>query len=206
MKKNAYIYNKVKSMAVKAMLFVSICPLATWLLASCGAENTISTLYPCQFIFYTQYHPGSDIETALNGPGTYVMVSAKKVNAAWNIYTTLNDGKNKTNTIVLSTAKENYANYSYLGANNGFILGTSNFNGRVAWDRQCPNCISQYTGTDYPLSWTGNRQFVNCAKCKRTYSLENGTVTEGGQGKEDKSLMQYKVAYSGIGSILTVGN
>ena len=42
------------------------------------------------------------------------MVSAKKVNGAWNIYSTLNDGKNKTETIVLSTQKENYANYTSL--------------------------------------------------------------------------------------------
>ncbi len=59
------------------------------------------------------------------------MVSAKKVNGVWNIYSTLNDGKNQTETIILSTAKENYANYTHLGAGNdttdatknGFILG-----------------------------------------------------------------------------------
>ena len=143
------------------------------------------------------------------------MVSAKKVNGAWNIYSTLNDGKNKTETIVLSTAKENYANYSNLGAGNdlkdatknGFILGLSNFNGYVAWDRQCLNCILQYGGTNYPLEWTGNRQSVICNKCKRVYSLENGTVTRGGKTKEDKPLMQYRVTYSGvIGSVITVGN
>ncbi len=58
------------------------------------------------------------LETALNGTGIYTMVSAKKVNGAWNIYSTLNDGKNQTETIILSTAKENYANYTYLGAGN----------------------------------------------------------------------------------------
>ena len=91
-------------------------------------------------------------------------------------------------------------------AKNGFILGTSNFNGYVAWDRQCLNCILQYGGTNYPLEWTGNRQSVICNKCKRVYSLENGTITSGGQGKEDKMLMQYRVTYTGIGSVLTVGN
>ncbi len=202
-KKHSYIYNKVKSMAGLAML----------LLCSCDADNSISTRYPCQFVFRTVYHPGTSIETALNGAGTYTMVSAKKVNGAWNIYSTLNDGKNNTETIVLSTAKENYANYSYLGAGsnsdatkNGFILGTTNFNGLVAWDRQCLNCILQYGGTNYPLEWSGNRQSVTCSKCKRVYSLENGTVTSGGQGKDDKALMQYRVSYAGIGSVLTVGN
>ncbi len=154
--------------------------IAMLLLCSCDAENSISTKYPCQFYFKSQYHPGTSLETALNGTGVYTMVSAKKVNGAWNIYSTLNDGKNKTETIVLSTQKENYANYTYLGAGNdpkdakknGFIMGLSNFSGHVAWDRQCPNCLEQYGGTNYPLEWTGNRQSVICDKCKRIYSLK----------------------------------
>ena len=142
------------------------------------------------------------------------MVSAKKVNGAWNIYSTLNDGKNQTETIILSTAKENYANYTYLGAGNdpkdarknGFIMGLSNFSGHVAWDRQCPNCLEQYGGTNYPLEWTGNRQSVICDKCKRIYSLENGTITSGGKSKNDKALMKYIVDYHGTGSDIHVGN
>ena len=203
-------------MAKKAMLFLSWCLLlgTCGMMSSCDAENTISTQYPCHFIFYTQYHPGTSIETALNGAGTYTMVSASKVNGAWRIYSMLNDGKNHTETIVLSTAKENYANYTYIGAGNdlkdatknGFILGNTNFQGYVAWDRQCPNCIHQYGSTNYPLDWTGNRQFVICNKCNRTYSLETGAITSGGLSKEDQALMRYRVVYTGIGSILTVGN
>ena len=188
--------------------------IAMLLLCSCDAENTISTQYLCQFIFRTQYHLDCSIVTALSGAGTYTMVSAKRVNGVWNIYSTLNDGRNHTETIILSTAKENYANYSHMGAGsnttdatkNGFILGTTNFNGYAAWDRQCPNRILQYGGTNYPLEWTGNRQSVVCNKCKRVYNLENGTITSGGQGKNDKALMRYRVVYSGNGSVLTVGN
>ena len=204
-------------MAGKAMLFLALffaIVVGASLVASCGAENSVSTQYPCQFIFRTELHPGTSIETALNGAGIYTMVSAEKKNGIWHIYSMLNDGKNQTDDYALSTAKENYANYTYLGAgndtkkptNNGFILGTSNFNGFVAWDRQCPNCINQYGGTNYPLSWTGNRQFVICAKCHRSYSLETGAITDGGQSKNDKALMRYRVSYAGIGSILTVGN
>lgn len=122
--------------------------------------------------------------------------------------------KNQTETIILSTAKENYANYTYLGAGNdpkdakknGFIMGLSNFSGPVAWDRQCPNCLEQYGGTNYPLEWTGNRQSVICDKCKRIYSLENGTITSGGKSKSDKPLMKYVVDYHGTGSDIHVGN
>lgn len=63
--------------------------IAMLLLCSCDAENSISTKYPCQFYFKSQYHPGTSLETALNGTGVYTMVSAKKVKGAWNIYSTL---------------------------------------------------------------------------------------------------------------------
>lgn len=122
--------------------------------------------------------------------------------------------ENQPETIILSTAKENYANYTYLGAGNdpkdarknGFIMGLSNFSGPVAWDRQCPNCLEQYGGTNYPLEWTGNRQSVICDKCKRIYSLENGTISSGGKSKSDKPLMQYRVTYGGKGTDIYVGN
>lgn len=52
--------------------------IAMLLLCSCDAENSISTKYPCQFYFKSQYHPGTSLETALNGTGVYTMVSAKR--------------------------------------------------------------------------------------------------------------------------------
>lgn len=183
--------------------FLYVIGLVMLFLTSCDAENSISTKYACKFVFYTQYHAGTSIETALNNVGNYVFVSAKQVKGAWHIYATLNDGKNNTEDIALTTAKENYVSYSNLGANNGFILGLTNFSGAVAWDRQCPNCIAQYSGVDYPLQWTGNRQSVKCSKCGRTYSLETGGITEGNKGD---MLMRYQVSYAGIGSILSVGN
>ena len=117
-----HIYNKVKSIVNQAMLLLCLClPAAAILLGgsiltSCNADNSISTQYLCQFIFRTQYHLDCSIVTALSGAGTYTMVSAKRVNGVWNIYSTLNDGRNHTETIILSTAKENYANYSHMGA------------------------------------------------------------------------------------------
>ena len=48
-----YIYNKVKRMAAKAVLFTFLCIcliLSSSLLTSCDADNSISTKYPCQFI------------------------------------------------------------------------------------------------------------------------------------------------------------
>lgn len=37
--------------------------IAMLLLCSCDAENKISTKYPCQFYFKSQYHPGTSLES-----------------------------------------------------------------------------------------------------------------------------------------------
>jgi hypothetical protein len=177
--------------------------IAMLLLCSCDAENSISTKYPCQFYFKSQYHPGTSLETALNGTGVYTMVSAKKVNGAWNIYSTLNDGKNQTETIILTTAKENYTNYTYLGAGNdpkdakknGFIMGLTNLSGPVAWDRQCPNCLEQYGGTNYPLEWTGNRQSVICDKCKRNHHKRRKEQKRQGADEISSNLQRQRNRY-----------
>ena len=44
-------------------------------------------------------------------------------------------------------------------------------------------------------------QLLYCAKCKRTYDVNNGTVADGPPGRE---LLKYKAAYDG--AILAVYN
>lgn len=201
MKQNS-IYNKVKHGCVwsTVMLFV------IFILAACEAENRISTRFPCNFYFNPKLHPGTSIETALNNLGNYTFISVKN-NGIWHIYSTLNDGRNITEDIKITTDRtegwDNRIKTHALGANNGIIVGRSNFQGLVAWDRQCPNCITQYGGVNYPLELNGIRQSVMCKKCKRTYSLETGTITEGAKGDP---LMGYGISYNGIGTPVSVGN
>ena len=196
------IYNKVKHGCVwsTVMLFV------VFILAACEAENRISTRFPCNFYFNPKLHPGTSIETALNNLGNYTFISVKN-NGIWHIYSTLNDGRNITEDIKITTDRtegwDNRIKTYALGANNGIIIGRSNFQGLVAWDRQCPNCITQYGGVNYPLELNGIRQSVMCKKCKRTYSLETGTITEGAKGDP---LMGYGIDYNGIGTPVSVGN
>ena len=196
------IYNKVKHGCVwsTVMLFV------VFILAACEAENRISTRFPCNFYFNPKLHPGTSIETALNNLGNYTFISVKN-NGIWHIYSTLNDGRNITEDIKITTDRtegwDNRIKTHALGANNGIIIGRSNFQGLVAWDRQCPNCITQYGGVNYPLELNGIRQSVMCKKCKRTYSLETGTITEGAKGDP---LMGYGIDYNGIGTPVSVGN
>lgn len=125
--------------------------IAMLLLCSCDAENTISTQYLCQFIFRTQYHLDCSIVTALSGAGTYTMVSAKRVNGVWNIYSTLNDGRNHTETIILSTAKENYANYSHMGAGSNTTDATKT---ALSWEQ--PTSTVTLPGTVNALTASSN--------------------------------------------------
>ena len=196
--KHSYIYNKVKSIVLLFTLIV---------LASCGAEDSISRKFECRFTFLTQNHAGNTLEVALNGLGTYTFVSTSYQNGIWHILSTPNYNNAKTEDIPITVATEKqYTNTTALGANNGIIIGHTNFNGLVAYDRQCPNCIDQYGGTNYPLDWNaGNQQLVTCKKCHRNYNLEYGSC-EG----EGERLMQYIINYSdndrGTGKVIWVHN
>lgn len=189
-------------MAILAMLF----------LGSCDAENSISTEFRCQFMFYTNLHPQCSLERALTSAGNFTIISTKYENGAWHVYSTLNDGKNETENIAMTTAAERNINYNQLGANNGIIIGSNGYGGidgnnaYLAWDRQCPNCIHQYGGTNYPLNWnSNNRQMVSCSKCQRTYDLNTGAVQSGAKGN-DRSLMGYRINYDKVNNIITVWN
>lgn len=193
---------------MKARLLMALVVVLS--LCGCGAEDLYTSDYACRFVFNTKYHAGTSIETALNGPGVYAMISAGKVGGVWHIYSTLNDGRDNTEDIRLNTAEENYADYSDLGAANGIIIGQCSYldmTGHpvlVAWDRQCSNCLRDHGGLRYPLRWAGaNRQSVECTNCGRLYSLETGAVTEGDPGI---SLFRYRISYAGIGSVVSVGN
>ena len=75
-------------------------------LTSCGAEDSISRRFHCRFMFHTQNHPGNTLEIALNGFGSYTFVSASYKNNIWHIYSTPNDGRNKTEDIRITAATE----------------------------------------------------------------------------------------------------
>lgn len=160
------------------------------LLSGCDDENKISRKFPCSFVFQTQYHPTSQLTRCLGNPGMFVIVSAEMRQGVTHLIVTPNSGGD-TEDIPMSTAIENErTTYQNMGANRSLIIGMSNFDGLKAYDRQCPNCIEQYGGINFPLIFTGNGQYVSCARCSRTYSLmAEGMPTNGQQG--DVALMQY---------------
>ncbi|MGN1263484.1 MAG: hypothetical protein ACI4TW_05555 [Prevotella sp.] len=179
-------------------LYLTLCLSASGILSSCSKdEEQYTKEYICQFSFSTQLHPTSLLTLALANPASYVKVDVKTVSGTRRLDISSNNGKD-TESITVSTDKENYM-IGTVGANSSIIVGCSTFNGLKAYDSQCPNCLNDYTGNSYPLTWTSNGQAVECGKCGRKYELNYEGSTDNG-----KMLLQYKVDYNG--TLLSVHN
>ena len=167
------------------ILLVIVC------LWSCNAEDMISRNYSCRFLLDAQLHPTSKIVTAVNSPGYFVWVSFQRINGIVHFYVHPVDNSGDEE-VILTTDRENQIEYM-LGAYNGIIIGCTNFNGLAAYDQQCPNCLEQTGFPKYPLTGVEKRPMqVECANCKRVYSLETGSSETGGT-----PLYRYAVAIEG---------
>ena len=158
-------------------------------LFACHAEENVSHDYLCRFAFTHVLHPTSKLVTAVNNPGYFVSVSMGRINGIYHVYVSPADGTGDED-IALTTEPENMITYE-LGANNGIIVGSTNFAGPVGYDKQCPNCLKQYGNVGYPLTWVAKKAlFVECKKCGRTYSLETGAL-ENKKSNSEVGLMRY---------------
>ena len=152
---------------------------ATMLVAACGEEQ-YSTKYPCNFTFYTGYHPTSILNGITTNAGTFAIVSAKKVNGLHHVYVSRNDGGASEDWPMTTEIENKRLPYDYIGANNAIIVGYSTSMEAKAYDGQCPYCLANQSGLNYPLSWADNGRFVSCAKCGRKYNvIAEGTSTDG---------------------------
>lgn len=163
-------------------------------LCACTGSDSISRDYRCSFIFDTTLHPlPCQLTAILGNSGHFCKIEASVVHGVRHLKTTRNYD-NATEDIALTTAREKQTAL-VLGANNCIIIGTSSYENRlVAYDGQCPNCISDYSGTNYPLAWAGNGLQLHCAKCGRTYDVNNGVVASGSGGKQ---LAAYLASFDG---------
>ncbi len=168
------------------------------LLTACSADPQYSTTYPCNFYFDTGKHPTSIQTRSLDNPGMWTFVSVRQSQGINHVMVTPNNGDAED--IAMTTEIENHrVNYNNMGADNGIIVGCSNFSGIRAYDRQCPKCLDNARNS--ALEWDDNRQMVKCQSCQSAYMLENGSCTTAGI-----RLLEYKVAFSGPGSPLQVHN
>ncbi|MGN0221266.1 MAG: hypothetical protein ACI4BA_03980 [Prevotella sp.] len=179
------------------MLFVS----AVLMLTACEkSEERFSTAYPCHLVFDTSlYRIDCKLTQCLSNPGMFVMVK-KTVNAENGSYAlelTGNDGEPAQK--VYATTEKQKAGIGTLGASDCIIVGCTNFNGLAAFDRQCPLCMEEKSGTAYPLEFQDKGQEVKCNSCGATYALQYD-----GSGDNGRSLYRYKVRWDGV--VLSISN
>ncbi|MBQ9215970.1 MAG: hypothetical protein IJ159_04340 [Prevotella sp.] len=176
-------------------LFLMLC------LTACSGEDNIYREYACSFTFDTSLHPQPCHLTAILGNnGHFCKIETSMVQGLRQLKTTRNFD-NATETVRLTTQQETQLRYE-LGANNCIIVGTSSYDNRlIAYDGQCANCLKDYGGTNFPLTWQNSGTQLYCAKCKRSYDVNNGVVASGTSGRE---LYRYMSSFDGV--ILRVWN
>jgi hypothetical protein len=176
---------------MRRLAFLLACVL---ILACDDAENSVYRGYSCYFIFDTSLHPiPCQLTTALGNPGHFLTVKATMVSGVRHLQTTRNYD-HATEDIPLTTKRETDTRCQ-LGANNAIIIGRSSYTSNfVCYEGQCPNCLEQYGGTSYPLTWSSNGQQLSCGRCHRTYDVNNGVVATGEGGRQ---LYTYNAAYDG---------
>jgi hypothetical protein len=108
------------------------------------------------------------------------------------------------------TAEEVEAKF-ILGLNNGIIVGFQTLNtdgangGFVAYDVQCPNCVSRTNNTANPnfrvtMESSG---IATCSKCDKKYDMNNGGIILNGE-EGDRGLDKYVASTSGPFGVVSV--
>ena len=182
---------------MKRWLSVLLCTL----LMACAADDYIYRKYPCFFVFDTSLHRlPCQLTAALSSTGQFVKVETFVEQGVRQLKTTRNYD-NHVEFIRLSTEGESRRSYA-LGANNCIIVGMSSYdNMLIAYEGQCSNCLENFGGRRYPLTWQNNGSYLHCDKCNRTYNVNNGVVAEGTAGI---GLFRYRVGFDG--AFLSVSN
>lgn len=164
------------------------------LLTACNEENSVYRDYRCYFVFDTTLHPAPcHLTSAMGNTGHFLIVKTQMKEGIRHILTTRNYDQ-ATETVKLSTVKENQTS-CLLGAGGAIIIGRSSYTGLLmAYEGQCANCLDNFGGTSYPLTWSKNGQQLNCDRCKRSYDVNNGVVASGEAGRQ---LYIYNAAFEG---------
>ena len=161
------------------------------LFTACDEENSIFRDYACYFVFDTTLHPAPcQLTTILGNPGHFAIVKTSMKSGIRHLQTTRNYD-HAVEDVALTTKRESETR-CLLGANNAIIIGRSSYtNLFVCYEGQCPNCLNNFSGTNFPLTWNSNGQQLTCARCHRTYDPNNGIATSGEGGHP---LYTYNIA------------
>ena len=169
--------------------------LTCFLMTACDdVEDSIYQGHKCYFVFDASLHPAPcQLTIALGNPGQFLTITSTMVSGIRHIQTTRNYDQSKED-ILLTTKKEAQTS-CLLGANNAIIIGRSSYTGLLmAYEGQCANCLSNFGGINYPLTWSSNGQLLVCSRCQRSYDVNNGVVAEGDGGRQ---LFTYNATFDG---------
>ena len=190
---------------MRRLLLLLLIPL----LAACQSEPLYDTEYPVFFTFDTKLHANSLISQLVNHANCFLIVSSKLNGRAHTLSISSNNGESET--LRIESEGENRA-IGNMGANNSLILGcvfglnmdtnqTDDLYMYVAFDRQCPACLKNRTGTNYPLQWASTANMVVCNTCQRTYHLLGI-----GNSSDGYRLKTYRMKYDQTHKIFFVTN
>ena len=174
--------------------------LLALLCCACEGDYPYSRRYPCHLMLKYDTHMTCLAFAAVQSPGMYVSMTTKGDGhtTVRHVYVTGNEKGATTEDVIIRNDDENYRTFQ-LGRSNdvGLIVGCTNFNGPVAYDRSCPNCESLET-----LDFDGNRQQVSCQHCGRLYMLDTGGIISGDAGE---ALLPYSCQFNGTWLVVTNG-
>ena len=181
--------------------------LAMTLLSACKVEQQYDMGHPVEFIFKTDLHPTSLITRMIGNANSFLVIRSQRNNNVVTLHITGNHSESET--ITLTTDPENYS-VRAMGANNSIVVGcvfgysldsSENLCGYVAYDGQCPACLDNFAGTDFPLSFVENGLKMHCAQCARVYNLLSGGLSDDGH-----RMKTYHARYDAVGQTFRVSN
>lgn len=186
----------------KAMV-AAVCLPVLLLSASCGddTQNEYSSDIRCVFNFDITRHAATRLAAAVQplNYGQFVIVTTEvrqissPTTTGYSVrYVNSEDANGNKESTAITASDELRASY-VLGAMNGLVVGRSSGvdNTLYAYDRQCPNCMSQYGLYRYAMSFANDGQWMHCSNCQRDYDLNNNGYPVSGGGRK---LVRYVAA------------
>jgi nitrite reductase/ring-hydroxylating ferredoxin subunit len=178
---------------------LQLCCLAALLLSlptGCSKEdNTYSNDYRVLFRFYSIYHPTSVLTRSVGNQGMFCLVKSDIRQGVTHLLVTSNDMKTTEDLPITVEVERRSIAAAYMGAGNALIIGQSQYDGPKAYDGQCPVCLRDKGGSQYPLKFVADGQTVECTKCGRRYNMiADGAPTD--DQPDGKNLLQYRITVS----------
>ena len=173
---------------------------------ACSKDSfDFSSLYAF-FVFDNSTHQNPTLQSALNplSPGVFCRISEENKNGT--VYFNFESNQGTVSPPEQADATD-LKRTRALGTYNktGIIVGYGNLTSPAifyCYDSQCPNCYAESNTPAYKLSMSSNG-IATCAKCKRTYDLNNNGLCTNANGKK---LIKYRATTTGPLGILSVNN